>query len=75
MAQVLEYIMEDKIWYTKGMTRYSDLSMIVLGLIVERIARMPLEVFTAKEIFEPVRQIFLCTCFYNLITFYVIEEI
>ena len=46
--------MADKVWYTMGMTRYSDLSMIVLGLVVERITGMPLEVFTAKEIYEPV---------------------
>lgn len=51
--QVLEYIMADKVWYTQGMTRYSDLSMIVLGLVVERITGMPLEVFSAKEIYEP----------------------
>lgn len=54
MAQVLEYIMADKLWYTPGTVRYSDLSMIVLGLVVERITGMPLEVFTAKEIYEPV---------------------
>lgn len=54
MVQVLEYIMGDKLWYTPGTMRYSDLSMIVLGLVVERITAMPLEVFTAKEIYEPV---------------------
>jgi len=54
MAQVLEYILADKLWYTTGTVRYSDLSMIVLGLVVERITGMPLEVFTAKEIYEPV---------------------
>lgn len=36
------------------MAHYSDLSMIVLGLIVERITHMPLDVFASKEIFEPV---------------------
>jgi CubicO group peptidase (beta-lactamase class C family) len=46
--------MADKVWYTKGVTRYSDLSMIVLGLVVERVTGMPLEVFAAKEIYEPV---------------------
>lgn len=75
MVQVLEYIMEDKIWYMKGMMWYSDLFMIVFGLIVECIVCMFLEVFIVKEIFELVRQIFFCICFYNLIIFYVIEEI
>lgn len=56
MTQVLEYVMADKLWYTPGTMRYSDLSMIVLGLVVERITAMPLEVFTAKEIYEPVSE-------------------
>ena len=46
--------MADKVWYTMGMTRYSDLSMIVLGVVVERITGMPIDDFTAKEIYEPV---------------------
>jgi CubicO group peptidase (beta-lactamase class C family) len=45
--------MKDKVWYGGGMAHYSDLSMIVLGLIVERITGMPLDVFASKEIFEP----------------------
>jgi hypothetical protein len=50
---VINYIMADKVWYTNGMARYSDLSMIILGMIVEHITHVPLEVFAAKEIFEP----------------------
>jgi CubicO group peptidase (beta-lactamase class C family) len=46
--------MKDKLWYGGGMAHYSDLSMIVLGLIVERITGMPLDVFASNEIFEPV---------------------
>ncbi|KAH9530578.1 hypothetical protein CY35_20G010300 [Sphagnum magellanicum] len=51
--EVLDYIMKDKVWYGGGMAHYSDLSMIVLGLVVERITGMPLDVFASKEIFEP----------------------
>ncbi|KAG6547781.1 hypothetical protein Mapa_010594 [Marchantia paleacea] len=52
--QVLEYILNDKLWYTAGeMARYSDISMIVLGLIVERISGLPLDKFASEEIFQP----------------------
>ncbi|CAM6021560.1 unnamed protein product [Sphagnum balticum] len=51
--EVLDYIMKDKVWYGGETAHYSDLSMIVLGLIVERITGMPLDVFASKEIFEP----------------------
>ena len=33
--------------------QYSDVGFIVLGEIVERIAKMPLDEFTAKELFKP----------------------
>lgn len=50
---MINYILADKVWYTNGMARYSDLSMIILGMLVEHITHVPLEVFAAKEIFEP----------------------
>lgn len=47
--------MKDRIWYGIGtMTRYSDLSMVVLGLIIEQISGLPLDIFAHQEIFEPV---------------------
>ncbi|KAL2623619.1 hypothetical protein R1flu_003824 [Riccia fluitans] len=52
--QVLDYILNDRLWYTSGeMARYSDLSMIVLGIIVERVTGSSLDAFAAEEIFRP----------------------
>ncbi|KAJ7560083.1 hypothetical protein O6H91_04G112600 [Diphasiastrum complanatum] len=52
--EVLEYIMNDKLWYTVGgQACYSDLSMIVLGVIIERVTGVPLDKFVLKEFFEP----------------------
>eukprot|EP00249_Psilotum_nudum_P001370 c13825_g1_i1 orf=358-1647(+) len=52
--QVLEYICNDKLWYRPGeMTQYSDLSMILLGIVVERISGRSLNVFISEEIFLP----------------------
>jgi hypothetical protein len=47
--------MKDRVWFGVGnLTRYSDLSMIVLGLIVEQISGLSLQDFARQEIFEPV---------------------
>lgn len=47
--------MKDRVWFGVGnLTRYSDLSMIVLGLIVEQISGVSLQDFARQEIFEPV---------------------
>jgi len=51
--EVLDYILNDKLCYNVAeATHYSDLSMIVLGLIVERVSGLSLDVFVSKEIFE-----------------------
>eukprot|EP01018_Ginkgo_biloba_P010419 Gb_05105 [translate_table: standard] len=51
--QVLDYIFNDQLWYNVGEeAHYSDLSMIVLGLIVERVSGLSLDVFASKEIFQ-----------------------
>ena len=47
--------MKDRVWFGVGnLTRYSDLSMIVLGLIVEQISGLSLQDFARQVIFEPV---------------------
>lgn len=51
--QVLQYLMNDKLWYPLGTARYSDLSMIVLGVVVERITGVPLDEFAESEFIEP----------------------
>lgn len=51
--EVFDYILNDKLRYNVGeATHYSDLSMIVLGLIVESVSGLSLDVFVSKEIFE-----------------------
>ncbi len=37
--------------------RYSDINFIVLGEVVRRVARTPLDQFAAREIFEPLRMV------------------
>ena len=52
---MVSFILSDRLWYPPRVTsRYSDLSMVVLALVVERIAGQPLEQFAAANIFEPV---------------------
>jgi serine-type D-Ala-D-Ala carboxypeptidase len=36
---------------------YSDLNAIVLGLVIETVARVPLEEFVAREVFEPLEMV------------------
>ncbi|GAQ85896.1 beta-lactamase [Klebsormidium nitens] len=51
--QIRKFILADKCWYPPGTTKYSDLSMIVLGWIVEEITGQPLEAFVKKELHQP----------------------
>ncbi len=53
--QVKHFILNDKLWHPPGKTRYSDLSMIVLGWIVEKVSRRPLDAFIQEHLFKPVR--------------------
>lgn len=56
--QVLRFIMEDKLWYPPGTyARYSDLSMIVLGLVVESVTGASLSSFVQHHIFTPVHPV------------------
>eukprot|EP00899_Mesostigma_viride_P007094 jgi/Mesvir1/16386/Mv18127-RA.1 len=55
--QVLDFIYADKLWYYPGQCRYSDLSMLVLGALVERVTGFRLDVFAKKHIFQPLRMV------------------
>ncbi|CAI5958173.1 unnamed protein product [Closterium sp. NIES-65] len=51
--QVIDFIMADHLWYPPIVTtRYSDLSMIVLALVIERITGCHLSTFVHREIFS-----------------------
>eukprot|EP00850_Spirogloea_muscicola_P004515 SM000019S05059 [mRNA] locus=s19:715974:720047:+ [translate_table: standard] len=51
---VLNFIMMDKLEYPPGeMAHYSDLSMIMLGLIIESVVKTDLASFIMKELFLP----------------------
>eukprot|EP00850_Spirogloea_muscicola_P023797 SM000389S14638 [mRNA] locus=s389:54708:58761:+ [translate_table: standard] len=52
--EVLNFIMMDKLEYPPGeMAHYSDLSMITLGLIVERVVETDLASFITRELYLP----------------------
>ncbi|CAI7787074.1 unnamed protein product [Closterium sp. NIES-53] len=51
--QVVDFIMADHLWYPPIVTtRYSDLSMIVLALVIERITGCHLSTFVHREVFS-----------------------
>ncbi len=52
--EVLEAILSEPLEYTPGADhRYSDLGMIVLGVVIERISGEHLDAFARRHIFEP----------------------
>ncbi len=57
-AAALERACREQVVSSPGETfRYSDINFIVLGELVQRIAKAPLEQFVAREIYEPLRMV------------------
>mmetsp|Transcript_34994 Transcript_34994/g.110577 ORF Transcript_34994/g.110577 Transcript_34994/m.110577 type:complete len:232 (+) Transcript_34994:113-808(+) len=53
-GEILNFIYSDKAWYPVGnKSRYSDLSMIVLGKVVETICGNTLDAFCRTSLYEP----------------------
>jgi CubicO group peptidase (beta-lactamase class C family) len=50
---ILDFIYADQLWHPVGETVYSDLSMMVVGELVERVAGRPLDRFVHHAIFRP----------------------
>lgn len=50
---IVQFICDDEPRHPLGTTKYSDLSMIVLGEIVERLSGRPLDRYVAHAVFRP----------------------
>jgi CubicO group peptidase (beta-lactamase class C family) len=50
---IVQFICDDEPRHPLGSTKYSDLSMIILGEIVERLSGRPLDRYVAHAVFRP----------------------